>query len=78
MARTTTLSDDAFAMLRREKREGESDSDVVIRLVQALHWEKDPMKFLDTPIEFDMSREEHLEFIRKMRQADSVDGEKEE
>ena len=44
MARTVQLSDEAYQRLRLLRREGESFSDVVNRIVRSL---KDPRKLLD-------------------------------
>ncbi len=47
MARSTTLSDEAFRALREEKRPGESDSDVVLRLRREARARRgDPTRFL--------------------------------
>jgi len=71
MARSVSLSDEAFAVLRRDKQEGESDSDVVLRLHRTAHRkEKDPMAFFRNPPKADLTPEQHLEFIDKMRAAD--------
>jgi predicted CopG family antitoxin len=71
MARSVTLSDEAFLALREEKREGESDSDVVLRLrSEARAKRKDPWLFFRRKATFDITAEEHEEFLEKMRQAD--------
>lgn len=71
MARSVSLSDEAFAVLRRSKREGESDSDVVLRLArEASRKEKDPMAFIRNPPKADLTPEEFDEFREKMRAAD--------
>lgn len=47
MSRNITLSEEAFKALREEKRAGESDSDVLLRLRRdALAAKKDPLLFL--------------------------------
>jgi len=47
MVKPVSLSDPAFAALRKEKKNGESDSDVVLRLIkEANSKRKDPMAFL--------------------------------
>ena len=52
MARSVSLSDSAFAALRAEKRQGESDSDVVVRLRdEARQKRKDPARFFDFNLE---------------------------
>lgn len=73
MVKPVSLSNPAFAALREEKRPGESDSDVVLRLIQEAHsGRKDPWHFVRasrlrkriwTP-------DEHLENVRKMRKID--------
>lgn len=71
MARSTTLSDDAFRALRREKREGESDSDVVMRLVrEARSGRGDPKRFLTSPVRFAFSEDELERFRARMAEAD--------
>lgn len=71
MARSVSLSDEAFAILRREKRAHESDSDVVIRLQkEARRKEKDPLSFLrKTPLP-GLPDAEYGAFREKMRSAD--------
>ena len=47
MVKPVSLSDPAFAVLRREKRENESDSDVILRLArEAREGRRDPLSFL--------------------------------
>jgi predicted CopG family antitoxin len=73
MVKPVSLSDPAFEALREEKQEGESDSDVVLRLIEeARSSRKDPMHFLrKTPQrERALSYEEHLEAIERMDEAD--------
>lgn len=49
MVKPVSLSDPAFEALRSEKRENESDSDVVLRLIrEARTARKDPRHFLRT------------------------------
>lgn len=68
MVKPVSLSDPAFAALRREKRPGESDSDVVLRLIKSLHEnEKDPLAFLRFKGERWLSYEEHQEAIEAGR-----------
>lgn len=65
MAKTVQLSEEAYGSLRLLKRQGESFSDVVNRIVRSL---KDPGKLreLSTPIEgFDWD-----EVDRRMQEAD--------
>lgn len=74
MARSVTLSDEAFLALRAEKREGESDSDVVLRLRrEARAQRKDPWRFVRRKATFVVSEEEHLRFLAEMRSADTRD-----
>lgn len=71
MARTTSLSDEAFAALRAEKREGESDSDVVLRLLrEARTGGKDPYHFIESDAELAFPPEEFDRYREKMREAD--------
>lgn len=71
MARSISLSDEAFRTLRDEKREGESDSDVLLRLArEARRKRKDPMAFLDDPPEPEWDWETYQTFREKMREAD--------
>lgn len=71
MARTISLSDAAFVTLRREKQEGESDSDVVMRLVRmAKRKAKDPMAYLRNPPRTHLTPQQYAEFRERMRQAD--------
>ena len=76
MTKPVTLSDSAFAALRKEKKEGESDSDVVQRLIQAAHaGRKDPWLFVQRAkhLKRTMSAGEHQSWIREMRAADTRD-----
>ena len=74
MVRPVSLSDPAFAALRREKRASESDSDVVLRLLrEAKARRKDPRAFLRyaaRPVE---SWDEHERAVERMRRADRRD-----
>lgn len=73
MVKPVSLSDPAFEALRDEKRENESDSDVVLRLVrEARSARKDPYHFARTAPnrERSLSYEEHLEAIERMDEAD--------
>lgn len=72
MVKPVSLSDPAFEALRDEKREGESDSDVVLRLVEeARSSRKDPMHFVRKAPEREraLSYEEHMEALEKMDEA---------
>ena len=74
MTKPVTLSDGAFAALRREKKEGESDSDVVNRLVhEARAARKDPFRLVGAPLKRAMSVEEHLRMLEDAREADRYD-----
>lgn len=73
MVKPVSLSDPAFEALREEKKENESDSDVVLRLVrEARSARKDPFHFARTAPdrERSLSYEEHLEAIERMDEAD--------
>ena len=75
MVKPVSLSDPAFAALRKEKRPGESDSDVVLRLVREAHGaRRDPLSFIDGAPHADMMEpEEHLRFLREMHDVDTRD-----
>lgn len=74
MVRPVSLSDPAFAALRAEKREGESDSDTVLRLVGlARAGQRDPRRFLKFRPKRVMTPAEHEEFLRRMDAADRED-----
>lgn len=73
MARSVSLSDTAFANLRREKRAGESDSDVVNRLIRTAHRrQKDPRRFVEhvKRLEPAFGADEFDAMRERMRQAD--------
>lgn len=73
MVKLISLSDPAFAALQREKRKGESDSGVVLRLLEEVgRARKDPKAFLRMRDRIDpmMPAEEHKAWVRKMREAD--------
>lgn len=79
MVRPVSLSDPAFAALREEKKEGESDSDVVLRLVrEARSARKDPWHFVRTRKlrKRVWTPEEHLQILEKMREVDRRKAEK--
>lgn len=74
MVRPVSLSDPAFAALRREKRPGESDSDVVLRLVrQARAAERDPRRFLKLRPKRALPAAEHEAMLARMGAADRED-----
>ncbi len=75
MVKPVSLSDPAFAALRKEKRHGESDSDVVLRLIdETRRLRKDPMSFLrGRPHREMMDAEEHLQWLDEMREASAYD-----
>lgn len=71
MARSVSLSDEAFRVLRSEKRPGESDSDVLLRLArEARTKRKDPMAFFRNPPKAAWTVEEYDAFREGMRAAD--------
>jgi hypothetical protein len=71
MARSVTLSEEAFRALREEKRPGESDSDVVLRLRrEARRKTKDPTAFLRSKTMFHATPGKLTEFSREMLAAD--------
>lgn len=74
MVKPVSLSDPAFAALRREKRPGESDSDVVLRLIdEARRARKDPWKFARYRPKRSITPEQHLEFLDRMNEASRRD-----
>lgn len=74
MVRPVSLSDPAFAALRREKRAGESDSDTVLRLVrQARAAQRDPRRFLRYRPVRALALESHEAAVRRMSEADRED-----
>lgn len=73
MVKPVSLSDPAFEALRAEKRENESDSDVVLRLVEeAVSARRDPYHFVRTrrSRERTIPLEEHEDALEEMREAD--------
>lgn len=74
MVRPVSLSDPAFAALRREKRPTESDSDVVLRLVrEARARRKDPRAFLRHAARPLASWDDLERDAERMRRADKRD-----
>ena len=76
MTKPVTLSDSAFAALRKEKKQGESDSDVVLRLLEtARASQKDPWRFVRDSKHWKRSipLEEMHDWIRAGRAADRRD-----
>lgn len=74
MVRPVSLSDPAFAALRKEKRATESDSDVVLRLVrEARARRKDPRSFLRHPVHPLASWDDVERDAERMRRADTRD-----
>lgn len=73
MVKPVSLSDPAFAALREEKKVGESDSDVVLRLIAEVERNrKDPQAFLKMRrrVPMDLSPDAHKAFVRRLRDAD--------
>jgi predicted CopG family antitoxin len=73
MVKPVSLSDPAFAALRKEKRPGESDSDVVLRLLREAHAaRKDPWHFIKTRKlrERIWTPEEHAKILAETKQKD--------
>lgn len=73
MVKPVSLSDPAFEALRSEKRESESDSDVVLRLIrEARSGRKDPEHFLRTrgSRERALAIPDHEDALAEMRDAD--------
>jgi predicted CopG family antitoxin len=76
MVKPVSLSDPAFEALREEKQEGESDSDVVLRLIEeARSSRKDPMHFVRTRSQREraLTIEEHEEALQTMDEASRDD-----
>ncbi len=73
MVRPVSLSDPAFSSLRKEKREGESDSDVVLRLIhEARGQRKNPEIFLRWRPKRWLTPEEHLKLIEEFDALDQI------
>lgn len=71
MTRPITLSEQAFRALRAQKRDGESDSDVVLRLIEAGVQKKDPMIFFKVKLKPAFgSWKKYDAWRRKMNEAD--------
>jgi len=73
MVRPVSLSDPAFEALRREKQDQESDSDVVLRLVEeARSARRDPMHFVRSRENRErvLSPTEHQELLGEAREKD--------
>ncbi len=78
MTKPVTLSDSAFAALRHEKKKGESDSDVVNRLIHeatGAREKKDPWHYLEAikHLKRSIPIEEHARLIRQWRDDDDRD-----
>lgn len=74
MVKPVSLSDPAFAALRKEKRAGESDSDVVLRLLEEVRRvRKDPRKFARYRPKRTITPDEHVEFLARMNAASRRD-----
>lgn len=74
MTRQVSLSEDAYSALRREKREAESFSQAVMRLLAtARRAEKDPMKFVGRRRRRVIPVEEHLALVEQWRDEDLVE-----
>lgn len=74
MTKPMTVSDRAFAALRKEKKKGESDSDVIMRLLEeAKGRKKDPWLWVNMKHKRSMSLDEHLKMIEESREADRRD-----
>jgi len=69
MTKPVTLSDEAFRVLRANKRPGESDSDVVLRLAE--QGGKDPWLIFRTPRRTKAEIARHEWFLKEMREADA-------
>jgi predicted CopG family antitoxin len=73
MVKPVSLSDPAFEALRAEKRENESDSDVVLRLIREVQrTRKDPYHFVRSrdSRERTLSPSEHERAFERMYEAD--------
>lgn len=71
MTRPVTLSEAAFAALKKEKRNGESSSDVILRLIRDSPDRKDPARFLRMRLKRRISIEEHERLLNEMRELDT-------
>ncbi len=73
MVRPVSLSEPAFAVLRAEKRQGESDSDVVLRLArEARAGRRDPRAFQKYRPRRTISLKKYHEWTRSMDAADRL------
>lgn len=70
MTKQVALSNDAYAALRKVKQEGESFSDLVMRLMREASVGKDPMRWVNRPHRFWVTKEEHLRMIEEGREVD--------
>lgn len=75
MTKPVTLSDGAFAALRREKKPGESDSDVVVRLIAAAHAanrKRDPFRLVGAPLRRALNPDQHSRMLQEARDAENA------
>ena len=71
MVKPVSLSDPAFAALRKEKRTGESDSDVVLRVIaEARAKRKDPLGFLRYRPKRTIPLDDYVEMVRRTKEAE--------
>lgn len=71
VARTISLSEEAFRVLRAQKQSGESDSDVLLRLAREAHKKrKNPLAFFQNPPRPSWSGEEYERVRDRARRAD--------
>jgi predicted CopG family antitoxin len=73
MTKPVTLSEEAFAQLRRERRDNESTSDTVLRLIRDAQGRKNPSKLFQLRLKRVLTRDEHLAQIRAARDLDTKD-----
>jgi predicted CopG family antitoxin len=70
MTKQVALSNEAYALLAAAKRDGESFSQLMVRLMREADLAKrDPMHFIRNPPKMRLSAEEHLRLVREMRDA---------
>lgn len=73
MTKPVTLSNRAFTALRGEKKSGESDSDVVLRLIDALQRPKaDPSALIRAPLKRALAAGRHRDLVRQWRDAEGA------
>lgn len=74
MTKQVALSNEAYEALSRVKREGESFSQLFLRLMREANLaRRDPMAFIQNPPKMRLPMEEHLRMIKENRAVDTRD-----